>query len=216
MGDEVLEAWDFGQPARREDADGGLINKTWWVRGEEGQPLRETQWCVVRLRGLAGRLGDHARAARELRRWIDQDEASRASAVPVSIEHEGPGGGDLHDANLIQDEPVVDLSRHRARAVLQDVDAAGVQGPFVHPDQLRLERLPDQGVTVAGTLPPVCLLRRTQHVTAADVDLVVQGERHGHGCEGEREVAVVGHDSFHAGAATGGPGGHAIAGLDRP
>jgi Ser/Thr protein kinase RdoA (MazF antagonist) len=49
VGDEVLEAWDFGEPARREDADGGLINKTWWVRGARGQPLAVMQQLNTRI-----------------------------------------------------------------------------------------------------------------------------------------------------------------------
>ncbi|MEQ1566037.1 MAG: phosphotransferase [Myxococcota bacterium] len=32
----VLTAWDWTEPVRAEDADGGLINHTWWVRGATG------------------------------------------------------------------------------------------------------------------------------------------------------------------------------------
>ncbi|MEQ1501238.1 MAG: phosphotransferase [Myxococcota bacterium] len=33
---EVLGAWDWPEQVRADDADGGLINKTWWVRGAGG------------------------------------------------------------------------------------------------------------------------------------------------------------------------------------
>ena len=36
MGTDVLKAWDWKGSVRAEDAIGGLINHTWWVRGPEG------------------------------------------------------------------------------------------------------------------------------------------------------------------------------------
>lgn len=36
MGTDVLRAWEWPGSVRAEDADGGLINHTWWVRGPSG------------------------------------------------------------------------------------------------------------------------------------------------------------------------------------
>ena len=98
----------------------------------------------VRVARLAHRVGDHAGAAGEVRRRVDQDEAAGAAVLGVAIEHERPRGRDLDGADLVEHQRVVDFGRDRPRAVLQQVDAARIERPLVHPDDFGLELLSDE------------------------------------------------------------------------
>ena len=49
MADELLDAWDFGAGARRDDADGGLINKTWWILGDGDRKIAVLQQLNTKI-----------------------------------------------------------------------------------------------------------------------------------------------------------------------
>lgn len=49
MVDELLTAWAFEEGVRREDADGGLINKTWWVLDADGKKIAVLQQLNTKI-----------------------------------------------------------------------------------------------------------------------------------------------------------------------
>ena len=148
---------------------------------------------------LVDRTEDHSGSGREVRRGIDQDEAARGAIVGVAVEDQRSRGRDSRGADLIQHETVVDFGGHGARRMFQQVDARRIERPLIHPDNLGFEPLPD--VDLAGR----------QDITAADVELVFEHQRDGHGRVRQLEVTVPGGDAGDARRPARRPGGDRVA-----
>ena len=78
-------------------------------------------------RALPHLVDDHAGAGREMRAGVDDDEAPRRPVHVVAVEHERTGRGHGDRADLVQHETMIDLGRHGACALLEQVGAAWIE-----------------------------------------------------------------------------------------
>ena len=99
-----------------------------------------------------------------------------------------------------------DLAGDHRRTDLEEVLASGHQRRLVHPHQARLKARGDRRHVVG----------EDEHIAAADVDLVLQGEDHGPVGEGLLEVAVVGDDPADLAALLRRQDHHLVAAADDP
>ena len=99
---------------------------------------------------------------------------------------------------------VVMLPEHRLRPDPEDIVAARIHLIAVHPDQMRRE--------LVGDFRP--LGRPRQHIAAADIDLVLQRQRHRVFGFRRRPVAVGGDDALDPRGAPGGGDDDLVAGRD--
>ncbi len=168
------------------------------------QPLGGTRPAGRCSRSLANRLGDHPGAGREVRGRIDQDEAAGPAILGVAIEDDRPRRRIRHRADLIEHQPVIDFRRHGPGRVLQQVHAPGIERTLVHPDDVGAEPLADFDFA------------DRQQVAAADVDFVLERQRHRLPGARHLQIAVPGDDPLDPRRSSARPGRHQIARPDRP
>jgi hypothetical protein len=147
--------------------------------------LVDFQRLPVDVLRAAQREVQHAGADGLVAQPVDDDEAAHVAVLRVGVErdraierehaHAGLvelqrlGGEVLERVDVDQVLRRGDRGAERARAELDQVRAARQQRLLAHPDHVRLELVGEAGRIVGGA----------DHVAAADVDLVGEGQRDG-------------------------------------
>src|ERR1019366_559774 len=162
-------------------------------------------------------LEDHAGAHGFVGEGVDQDETAGEAVLAVRVEEQGALGFDGDHADGVELERARGLVLKRvdvdAVADLAHASLGDLGGLF---DQVRAARLQrflvhpyHSGIEAAAHVREVA--GQGEHVAARDIDLVLQAEGDGHGCEGFGEFAIPGDDGFHAAGAAAGQHGDGVA-----
>ena len=177
---------------------------------------------VDEIADVARGRADHAGGDGVVGGRVHKDEAAGAAVDLIGVEEEWVGGGKLDTPDFVEFQRVgliavhgIDVDfvvqlrhkgAHAACGVDQPVDAAGVHGFFVHPAE--------GGVDLAALFGQVAFAHN--HVPAADVDFVFQGEDDGIADAGFVHFAVEGDDRADTAADARWQHDNVFAGADAP
>jgi len=154
-------------------------------------------------------VNDHAGGDSGIRIWINEDKAAGGAVALVGIKAEGGDSGKDDAADFVEGKGLsglafegidIDAVAHLIHAdaggfgcVFNDERAVDIHGGVVHPDQHGLEVAFDAGEIVAVD----------EHVTAADIAFILEGDADGHRGKGFFEVAILGDDARDTADGTG-------------
>ncbi|MND74614.1 hypothetical protein D3C80_662110 [compost metagenome] len=199
-----------GQPGEPEDA--GRLS----LERGMGLAVDVDRLPVHVLRAAQGEV-QHAGADRAVAQPVDDDEAAGVAVVGVGIEGDRPVQVQVADADAVEFQglgrqvlqavhidPVLEVGAAHADGAATDlhqVRAPGQHRLFVHPHQGRLELVGHRRRRVG----------QGEHVAAADVDLVGQGQGHRLAATRLLQLAGGAEDAADHALLAGGQGTHALA-----
>ena len=145
---------------------------------------------VLRVRPAAQNLAHHSGGHGRVRYGVDQDEASGAAMGGVGIQKQRTGGLDFDHADAVELErggrlgieglhvhavaDVFDPGLDRLRSVFQEVALAWIERLGIHPNQGGEKVRRHRRRLVGGG----------EHLSAADVELILERDRNRHGRDG--------------------------------
>src|SRR5579864_1793495 len=164
---------------------------------------------------------NHSRAYGGIGCRIEQDKTASAAVLGVSVEVNRPAGLDSQHTDGVHLQPVCGLMLvrryiytmpdgfhfrgDRLSRVLEQVSLRRIERLLTHPHHVRFE-LPRH---LRGSL------KRRDHVSAADVQLVFQRQRHRHRRDGFLEPAIERFDTLYTRPLSGWKGQNRISGMYR-